>query len=116
MTELLFYSSNILKVFTQPDAVLVLLFLLGTALLWLRRPKTGRLLVSICALVLFAVSTLPIGSGWIGVLETRFPRPGLDTMASPDGIIVLGGALSNPTVTKLYGAISANGLLRNLTD
>lgn len=108
MADLLFYSSKVLKVFTQPDAVLVLLFLLGAALLWLRRPKTGRLLVTFSALVLFAVSALPIGSWWIGVLETRFPRPAFDTLAPPDGIIVLGGSLSNPTVTSLYGAISLN--------
>ena len=73
MADLLFYSSKVLKVFTQPDAVLVLLFLLGAALLWLRRPKTGRLLVTFCALVLFAVSALPSVPGGSASWKPAFP-------------------------------------------
>lgn len=108
MADLLFYSSKILKVFTQPDTLLVMLFLLGAALLWLRRPRTGRLIVTVCALLLFAVSALPIGPYWIGALESRFHRPDLDKMPPPDGIIVLGGALSHPGVVRRYGSISLN--------
>ncbi len=108
MADLLFYSSKILKFFTRPDTLLVMLFLLGAALLWLRRPRTGRLVVTACALLLFAVSALPVAPYWIGVLESRFPRPDPDKMPPPDGIIVLGGALSHPGVVRRYGAISLN--------
>lgn len=108
MDDLLFYTSKTLKVFTQPDAILVLLFLAGTALLWLRRPRTGRLILTACTLALFAVSAFPIGAWWIGVLEERFPRPDPANLAPPDGIIVLGGSLSNPGVVQRYGAISMN--------
>lgn len=108
MDDLLFYTSKTLKVFTQPDALLVLLFLAGTVLLWLRRPRTGRLIITGCTLTLFAVSALPIGAWWIGLLEARFPRPDPASLAPPDGIIVLGGSFSNPSVTRRFGAISLN--------
>lgn len=108
MDDLLFYRSKTLAVFTEPVGVLLLVLLLGAGLLWLRRPRTGRLIVTASAALLFAVSALPIGAWWIGAIESRFPRPDLETMPPPDGIIVLGGALSNPVVFRRYGVIALN--------
>jgi uncharacterized SAM-binding protein YcdF (DUF218 family) len=108
MADVFFVLSKLAKALVEPDSLLMIGLGLGCLLLWLGRPKTGRWLLTGCTAVLFAVSALPIGAWWIGALETRFPRPDLASLPPPDGIIVLGGALANPRVSQMYGAINLN--------
>ena len=108
MEEFLFILSKSFKILTRPDLLLLLILTIGVILLWSRFAQSGRIVLSVCAVVLVSVSVLPFSAWWIGALEERFPRPDVETMEPPDGIIVLGGALSNPGVVERYGVISLN--------
>ncbi len=74
-----------------PSTIVTLLLVAGVALLWVRRERAGRALVSSAALVALAPTLLPLSDLAALPLENRFPVP-----ASPeqvDGIVVLGGAV-----------------------
>jgi uncharacterized SAM-binding protein YcdF (DUF218 family) len=71
-------------------AVIIGLGVLATATQFRR---FGLVLSILGAILLFAFGLGPIGVWSVGLLENRFERPGAD-LAAPDGIIVLGGAIS----------------------
>ncbi len=52
MNELLFALTKILKVLTEPASLLVLGISVSCMLLWLRRLRTGRVLLSLCTIFL----------------------------------------------------------------
>src|ERR1700733_9649059 len=81
----------------------VLLFgaLVGVLLCYGRHARFGRALALTAILLLAAAATLPVGVFLIAPLENRFPMPPSD-LPSPEGIIVLGGAIND-------GASAARG-------
>ena len=105
MNELLFALTKILKVLTEPASLLVLGISVSCVLLWLRRLRTGRVLLSLCTIFLLIVSATPLANSWMAALELRFPRPDLAAMPAPDGILVLGGSVA-PGIATARGAIA----------
>jgi uncharacterized SAM-binding protein YcdF (DUF218 family) len=86
--NLFFLVSKTLWLAVQPDNLLVLLLVLATLGLWLRR-RWARSLLSVLALAMVALMLMPLGNLLLAPLESRF-SPG----ALPDsvaGIMVLGG-------------------------
>jgi len=89
----MFEFSKIFLAVTNPGAWLLALLGIGTLLLWTRRRRAGRAILSLTVLFLLAISILPAGEGAIAVLEDRFPAA--RTIEPPvHGIIVLGGAVN----------------------
>jgi uncharacterized SAM-binding protein YcdF (DUF218 family) len=82
-----FIASKILWFFTAPINLLLVVALLAV---WLRRPT----IAIFCLLTLLAIGFVPIGAWIIEPLEDRFPPPPPD-MATPYGIIILGGAIDD---------------------
>jgi uncharacterized SAM-binding protein YcdF (DUF218 family) len=108
-----FVLSKILGFFAIPSNLVMVLALLGAALVRTRFARSGwRLLVG--GLVALAVIGLsPLGNALILPLEQRFP-PWDATRGAPDGIVVLGGAIT-PDVSADRNAVTLNEAAERVT-
>ncbi len=105
---MVYLLSKIVGAVLTPGFVLLVVLLVGSGLLWMRRSwRSGRLLLSGAALFLLVLAVLPTDELLLAPLENRFPaNPPLPHHV--DGIIILGGAI-NQTISSARGQI-------NLTD
>ncbi len=108
-----FILSKVLGLFAVPSNLTIVLGLLGVLLLAIGRARIGRFLtvVSLIALALLGLS--PLGNALIIPLEQRFP-PWDDTRGPPDGIVVLGGAIS-PDVSAARNDVALNEAAERVT-
>jgi uncharacterized SAM-binding protein YcdF (DUF218 family) len=109
----MFALSKILWDLIQPGTILLVLMIVGAALLWTRRRRTGRNLLALGAVLALVIATLPIGSWLLLPLENRFPT----VRSLPDrvdGIVVLGGAV-NPRLTDARGQPALNETAERMT-
>jgi uncharacterized SAM-binding protein YcdF (DUF218 family) len=96
-----------------PSNILLLIGLAGLLLLltrW-RRAGVGLMAASLILLALFGF--LPIGKMLAHALESRFP-PWSPERGAPDGIVVLGGAIS-PALSRIYRAPQLSGSAERVT-
>ncbi len=108
-----FILSKTLGFFALPSNVLMAIGLVGLVLLCTRFRRLGSWLV-VTSLVLIAfVGYSPLGRILILPLEDRFP-PWNPAQGPPDGIVVLGGAIS-PGLSLARGAISLNDSAERIT-
>lgn len=77
-----------------PSNLLILLGLAGVALMATRRRRVGVCIAVASLLLLAAAGFLPVGGVLIHALESRFP-PWDASRGTPDGVIVLGGAIAS---------------------
>lgn len=110
----MFLFSKIFGFLLQPDTLLLLLVLAGLLLAGTRRSWIGWRLAATGALLMLAISLLPMDSWCLAPLEDRFPQPGA-LPAQVDGIIVLGGAV-NPEQTERHGIPSLNENAERMTS
>lgn len=87
-----FALSKVLGFFALPSNFMAVVGLLGIALLFTRRQRLGRGLMVASLLTLAIAGWTPLGNWLIAPLENRFPPWNAD--GTPDGIVVLGGAIS----------------------
>jgi uncharacterized SAM-binding protein YcdF (DUF218 family) len=105
--------SKLLWKLLAPEKVILFLFLLGTILLWTRRNRVGRWMISI-ATVLFLVPTLLPWSNYLfWPLEERFSAPS-ELPKNISGIIALGGA-EKAVITSTRGQPALNGGAERMT-
>ena len=88
-----FLASKLLGFFTVPSNVILILAGAGVLLAATRFASFGRRLTVVAVLLLATAGLSPLGNALILPLEQRFPTRARIT-APPDGIIVLGGAIS----------------------
>jgi uncharacterized SAM-binding protein YcdF (DUF218 family) len=108
-----FEISKILGFFAQPSNLIIVIGLVGAGLSRTRLVRTGWTLVVASLLLLAVVGFLPVGNALTFALEQRFP-PWDDSRGPPDGIVVLGGAIS-PAVSTARGAPALNEAAERLT-
>ncbi len=87
---MIFYLSKLLWIFVQPSNILLFMASVGAALLFTRRARLGRAIVTTAIGLFVVIAFAPLGSWLLFPLEQRFTPP-----AQPgkvDGIIVLSGA------------------------
>ena len=108
-----FFASKILWAVAQPVTFATILLAIGSALLWTRWSRAGRVTLSGLAVVAALFVTAPVGDWIMAPLENRF-APVADPGPRVDGIIVLGGA-SNPLTTADRGQIALNDAAERLT-
>jgi uncharacterized SAM-binding protein YcdF (DUF218 family) len=102
-----FVLAKTLGFFALPSNFLIALGIAGILLLLTRYRRLASWLV-VTSLVLIAFAGLsPLGNLLILPLEQRFP-PWEATRGPPDGIVVLGGAVS-PDVSAARGVVALNG-------
>lgn len=109
----MFTLSKIFWIVAQPGNLLVFLLMVGAALLWTRRRRTGRWMVALAGLGLALLAATPAGDRVLRPLEARFPMPS-ELPAHIDGILVLGGAVS-PRITEKWGQAALNHQAERLT-
>jgi len=108
-----FILSKVLGFFALPSNLLIAIGILGLILLATRFTRLASWLV-VTSLVLIALAGLsPLGNALILPLEQRFP-PWDASRGPPDGIVVLGGAIS-PDVSAARGAVALDEAAERLT-
>lgn len=108
-----FVISKIFGFFALPSNVLITVGLAGVVLLLTRFQRLASWLV-VTSLVLIGVAGLsPLGNVLILPLEQRFP-PWDASHGPPDGIVVLGGAIS-PDVSAARGVVALDEAAERIT-
>lgn len=93
MDTVFFVLSKVARVFIDPGNLIFILLIGSTALMWLNRNKSAKVLLSFASVLAVLLISLPIGQNLQVFLENRFPaNPILPDRV--DGIIVLGGVVS----------------------
>jgi len=107
-----FPLSKILGFFSLLSNLMMLMGLIGVALLFTRRRRLGQRMMVASLLALAAAGWSPLGNWLMAPLENRFPAwRGAD---APDGIIILGGAIS-PELSKARGSLALNESAERMT-
>ena len=84
-----------------PSNLLILLGLAGVALMATHRKRAGACMAAASLVLLATAGFLPVGGLLIHALESRFP-PRDASHSTPDGIVVLGGAIESE-LSREYG-------------
>jgi uncharacterized SAM-binding protein YcdF (DUF218 family) len=109
-----FTLSKVLWVVFHPGNLLLLALCVGVVLLWTRRRRGGRWLLSATAAVALAVATVPLGTALSVALENRFPVV-RELPPKVDGIVALGGVVDQ-FVTEARGQVALGGGVERLTE
>lgn len=105
----MFVFSKIFWLILNPGNLFTIFLFLGTALLFTRFYRTGRLFVSGAVVFALLVTIFPVGGRLIENLENRFPA-NVSIPADIDGIIVLGGTINQYlTYTRGQPALTEGG-------
>jgi uncharacterized SAM-binding protein YcdF (DUF218 family) len=108
-----FYLSKILGFFAIPSNLVIVLGIVGVLLLRTRFARAGRRLAAGSLVVLAIIGLSPVGNALIIPLEQRFPSWD-HGRGAPDGIVVLGGAIS-PDVSAARHEPALNEAAERLT-
>ncbi len=108
-----FIVSKVLGFFAIPSNLVISLGLLGVLLLLTRFSRAGLRLVVTCVLMLALLGFSPIGNALMVPLEQRFP-PWDAARGAPDGIVVLGGAIS-PDISAARNDVALNEAAERMT-
>ncbi len=107
------FVSKVLGFFAIPSNLVMALGLAGVLLLATRFVRAGRRLIVASIIVLAILGYSPIGNLLIIPLEQRFP-PWDAARGAPDGIVVLGGAIS-PDVSTARNDVALNEAAERMT-
>jgi uncharacterized SAM-binding protein YcdF (DUF218 family) len=110
---LFFVLSKTLGIILLPINFLIGIGGIGAVLLLTRFARLGRRLMVASALLLAICSFSPLGNVLISALEQRFP-PWDASRGAPDGIVVLGGAISLD-VSAARNAVALNEAAERIT-
>jgi uncharacterized SAM-binding protein YcdF (DUF218 family) len=108
-----FILSKVLGFFALPSNLTIALGLLGVLLLGTRLVRIGRFLMAASLIALAVLGLSPLGNALIIPLEQRFP-PWSDARGPPDGIVVLGGAIT-PDVSAARNEVALNEAAERVT-
>lgn len=108
-----FVVSKILGFFANPSNVVIAIGLIGVALLWTRFARAGRWMVVGSLITIAVLGLSPIGNALMVSLEQRFP-PWDGSRGVPDGIVILGGAIS-PEVSSARNDVALNEAAERMT-
>src|SRR6516165_2635999 len=108
-----FTVSKVLGFFANPSDLIIVIGFVGFFLLATRWSRAGRRLIAVCFIALAILGLSPIGNASMVALEDRFPRWDA-SQGAPDGIVVLGGAIS-PDVSAARDEVVLNESAERLT-
>jgi uncharacterized SAM-binding protein YcdF (DUF218 family) len=110
---LFFILSKTIGFFALPSNLLATIAAIGVVLLFTRFRRAGRVLATLGVALLLLAGLSPLGNILIYPLEERFP-PWDASRGAPDGIVVLGGAIS-PDVSAARGTPALDEAAERLT-
>ena len=102
-----FILSKTAALLLLPSNFFIIAGLAGLVLLGTRWRRAGLRLMAASLILLAIAGFLPLGAWLDHPLESRFP-PWDPARGAPDGIVVLGGAIS-PELSRAYGAVQLTG-------
>lgn len=102
-----FILSKTFAVLLRPSVLLILIGLIGLLLGYTRWRRAGHRLALLSLVLLLVLGVFPVGGMLVHVLESRFPKWD-SSRGAPDGIIVLGGAIS-PSLSRDHGETVVGG-------
>jgi uncharacterized SAM-binding protein YcdF (DUF218 family) len=108
-----FIFSKTLGFFAMPSNTLMVIGLLGLVVLCTRWRRLGSWLVVTSLVLIALVGYSPLGHVLVLPLEQRFP-PWNPSQGPPDGIVVLGGAIS-PGISVARHAVALNDSAERIT-
>jgi uncharacterized SAM-binding protein YcdF (DUF218 family) len=108
-----FTVSKILGFFANPSDLVISIGFFGFVLLATRWARAGKWLIAACFVALAILGLSPIGNTLMVLLEQRFP-PWDASRGPPDGIVVLGGAIS-PDASAARNEVVLNEAAERLT-
>jgi len=97
----------------MPSNLLMAIGLIGLVLLFTRFRRLASWLIVTSLVLIALVGYSPLGRMLLLPLEERFP-PWDASRGGPDGIVVLGGAIS-PDISQARGVVALNGAAERLT-
>ena len=109
----MFGMSKIVGFFVLPSNLLFALALIGILLMATRFRRLGQWMTIVAVLLLVIFGLSPVGNLLIYPLEERFPQWKRSGPA-PDGIIILGGAIS-PDISQERGQPALNEAAERIT-
>jgi uncharacterized SAM-binding protein YcdF (DUF218 family) len=110
---MLYYASKVFGFFAIPSNFVILVGIIGALLLDTRFARWGWRLAIGSLVVLAIIGLSPVGNALIVPLEERFP-PWDHNRGAPQGMVVLGGALS-PDVSHARNTVALNEAAERLT-
>lgn len=112
MDTVFFWLSKLVWILLAPNSLLVILIVISALLVWRRKYRTVKWLLSILAGLLILLAALPVDEWLLYPLDSRFPSPPPlpDSVA---GIIVLGGA-EETTLAHAWNQPELNGASERL--
>ena len=105
--------SRIIRFFVLPSNLMVLIGVIGLLLAFTRYRRLGQGMMMASLVALAVAGWSPLGNWLIAGLEHRFPVWDA-SRGAPDGIVVLGGAIS-PDVSNERGSIALNESAERMT-
>ncbi|MEO8542914.1 MAG: YdcF family protein [Betaproteobacteria bacterium] len=111
----MFVASKLLAFLIEPLFWVLLLLLAGVLLSW-RRPRLGRTLSWMALLVLLLSSWTSGPQALLRALESRYAPPPELSLQNYVGIVVLGGALSNPELWEAHPQVGLNEQAERMTE
>ncbi len=113
MDTVFFIASKVVWAFISPDSLIVILGVGAWLAMMAGWTRLSRRLLSLCALLLIIIGSLPVGEWAIAPLENRF-QANSALPANADGVIVLSGAI-DPVNSEIWGQVEAGGAAERLT-
>ncbi|MGN6750294.1 MAG: YdcF family protein [Xanthobacteraceae bacterium] len=108
-----FVLSKTVGYLVMPSNLMMAIGLIGLALLFTRLRRLASWLIVTSLVLMAVVGYSPLGRLLLLPLEQRFP-PWDGSRGAPDGIVVLGGAIS-PRISAARGSVALNGSAERLT-
>ncbi len=108
-----FVFSKTIGYLVMPSNLLMAIGLIGLVLLFTRFRRLASWLIVTSLVLVAVVGYSPLGRILLLPLEERFP-PWDASRGAPDGIVVLGGAIS-PDISVARGVVALNGAAERLT-
>ena len=108
-----FVLSKTIGYLVMPSNLLMAIGLIGLVLLFTRFRRLASWLIVTSLVLIALVGYSPLGRMLLLPLEERFP-PWDASRGGPDGIVVLGGAIS-PDISQARGVVALNGAAERLT-
>lgn len=110
----MFLISKIYNFVTDPAAIVFMLLVVGSILLWTRWRRGGRRVVAGAVMFIVLITVFPVGGYFISVLENRFPM--VRELPRPvTGIITLGGMI-NQFITIQRGQAALGSGAERMTE
>ena len=111
---MMFTVSKLLAGFLQPFVWVLALLALGL-LIHSRKPAWGRRLTGTAAALFLLLGFEAIPDALIRSLESRYRAPAAETLGQYRGIIVLGGALEWPALSRAHQQVALNEAAERMT-